>query len=79
MCIREGPQRYGRAGFLQCKLCPSKAKVVGAYVGCTLLVLLWLSFIINVTLAENEEVAAGSTDPGHTTQLIRVRFMQLPL
>lgn len=46
--------------------------MIGAYVGCTVLVLLWLGFIIHVTLAENEEVAAGSTDPGHTTQLIRV-------
>lgn len=72
LCVRAGPQRYGRAGFLQCKACPNRARVIGAYVGCTVLVLLWLLFIIHVTLAENEEVAAGSTDPGHTTQLIRV-------
>ena len=43
-----------------------------AYVGSTLVVLLWLLYTVHVNLAENEQDAAGSPDPGRTSQLIRV-------
>lgn len=43
-----------------------------AYIASTVLVILWLLFTIQITLQENREAAAGATDPGTTSELIRV-------
>ena len=73
LCVKTDGKRYGRAGPLQCQECKSNAVILLAYIISTLLVLAWLSYAVHVTLEENEEAAAGSTDPGRTSQLIRVR------
>ena len=70
--VKTDDKRYGRAGPLQCQECKSNAVILLAYIISTLLVLAWLSYTVHVTLEENEEAAAGSTDPGRTSQLIRV-------
>jgi len=72
LCVKTDGKRYGRAGPLQCQECKSNAVILLAYIISTLLVLAWLSYTVHVTLEENEEAAAGSTDPGRTSQLIRV-------
>ena len=72
LCVKTDDKRYGRAGPLQCQECKSNAVILLAYIISTLLVLAWLSYTVHVTLEENEEAAAGSTDPGRTSQLIRV-------
>ena len=72
LCVKTDNKRYGRAGPLQCQECKSNAVILLAYIISTLLVLAWLSYTVHVTLEENEEAAAGSTDPGRTSQLIRV-------
>ncbi len=72
LCVKTDDKRYGRAGPLQCQKCKSNAVILLAYIISTLLVLAWLSYTVYVTLEENEEAAAGSTDPGRTSQIIRV-------
>lgn len=72
LCVKTDNKQYGRAGPLQCQECKSTAVVLVAYILSTLVVLAWLSYTVHVTLVENEEAAAGSTDPGRTSQLIRV-------
>lgn len=72
LCVKTDNKQYGRAGPLQCQECKSNAVILLAYIISTLLVLAWLSYTVHVTLEENEEAAAGSTDPGRTSQLIRV-------
>ena len=72
LCVKTDGKQYGRAGPLQCQKCKSSAVVLLAYILSTLVVLAWLSYTVHVTLLENEEAAAGSTDPGRTSQLIRV-------
>ncbi|KAL0055969.1 hypothetical protein WJX82_006250 [Trebouxia sp. C0006] len=71
LCVKTDDKRYGRAGPLQCQKCKSNAVILLAYIISTLLVLAWLSYTVYVTLEENEEAAAGSTDPGRTSQIIR--------
>ena len=74
LCTTEGPKRYGRTGVVNCQPCRSSVAILLAYVGNGLLVLLFLTYTIHVTLQENEEAAQGLNDP-HTVQaseLVRV-------
>lgn len=52
--------------------CRSSGVIVCAYLGSTLLVLLWLMYTIEVTLQENREDADGVPNPGRISELIRV-------
>lgn len=72
LCVRDGNISYGRTGTLQCKQCRPTGVIIAAYIGSALLVLVWLTYTIHVTLAENEEAAAGHNDPQKVSQLIRV-------
>ena len=46
--------------------------IVVAYIGSTLLVLLWLIYAIEVNLKENEEDAAGGPRPIRVSELLKV-------
>ncbi len=72
LCAKLGNVTYGRTGTLQCKQCRPTGVIILAYIGSALLVLMWLSYTIHVTLAENEEAASGHNDPQKVSQLIRV-------
>ena len=63
---------YGRTGPLQCQSCRSSALIVLAYIVSSVVVLLWLSYTVHVTLHDNEAAARRDPDPGRTAQLIRV-------
>jgi len=52
--------------------CRNTGAIVSAYIASTLLVLLWLTYTIQITLQENREDADGAPDPGRTSELIRV-------
>ena len=77
LCVKTGNVTYGRVGTLECKPCRRTVTIIAAYVASALLVLAWLTYTIHVTLAENEEAAAGHMDPQRTSQLIRVSFLVL--
>lgn len=74
LCVRteQRTSSYGRTGPLKCRACRHPAIIVLAYIGSTLLVLAWLSYVIHITLTDNVEAANGTLDPGRTSQLIRV-------
>ena len=72
LCANSGNVSYGRTGQLQCKQCRPPGVIILAYIASALLVLLWLTYTIHVTLAENEEAASGHNDPQKVSQLIRV-------
>lgn len=63
---------FGRNGPLKCRICRSSAVIVLTYIASSIVVLLWLSYTVHVTLHDNEEAARGNSDPGRTAQLIRV-------
>ena len=46
--------------------------IVFSYFASTVLVLMWLTYTIQVTLRENREDADGMANPGRTSELIRV-------
>ena len=74
LCITQGSQRYGRTGVLTCQPCRSHAAILLAYIGSGILVLLFLTYTIHVTLRENEEAAHGLNDPQtvQASELLRV-------
>ena len=59
---------YGRTGPLKCQPCRSSALIVLAYIVSSVVVLLWLSYTVHVTLHDNEAAARGDPDPGRTAQ-----------
>ena len=73
LCVKDNSTHYGRTGNLECKPCKSKGTIVAAYIGSTILVLLFLSFVIQLTLQENEDTAAGMQNVGRTSELIKAR------
>ena len=74
LCVRTEQRNssYGRTGPLNCRLCRHPAIIMLAYIASTLVVLAWLSYIIQITLSDNVAAANGMPDPGRTSQLIRV-------
>ena len=45
---------------------------MATYIASTLLVILWLSYTIYVTLKENEEDAAGGQHPARISEILKV-------
>lgn len=52
--------------------CRGSGVIVFSYFASTVLVLIWLTYTIQVTLQENREDADGVANPGRTSELIRV-------
>ena len=73
LCVKDDSTHYGRTGNLACKPCKDKAKIVAAHVGSTILVLIFLTFVIQITLQENEASAAGQPNVGRTSEYLKVR------
>ena len=74
LCVRTEQRNssYGRTGPLKCRVCRHPAITMLAYIASTLVVLAWLSYVIDITLTDNVEAANGTRDPGRASQLIRV-------
>ena len=73
LCVKDDSRHYGRTGNLACKPCKDKAAIVAAYVGITILVLIFLTFVTQITLQENEESAAGLQNVGRTSEFLKVK------
>ena len=72
LCVKDEFIHYGRTGNLACKPCKDKAAIVAAYVGSTILILLFLTFVTQITLQENEDSAAGLQNVGRTSEFLKV-------
>lgn len=73
LCTTDGPRRYGRTGTLQCQPCRPSALIVLVYIASSVLVLLYLTYNIHVTVKENEEAVAGrGEEEVQASELLRV-------
>ena len=75
MCIREGPQPYGRTSTWTCQQCKNAAAIVLAFIGSNLLSLAFLYYSIHSTLKDNEDDVAvsGFGNKVKASELTRVR------
>ena len=78
LCVREGPQQYGRTGSLQCQPCQSPAKIICAFTASNVLVLAFLTYVIHTTLAENEEDFRHGQQTVQPSELLKVCCPALP-
>ncbi|KAL0046985.1 hypothetical protein WJX82_003591 [Trebouxia sp. C0006] len=72
-----GQPRYGRTGTLNCQKCRKSSTIVIADIASTLLVMLWLIYIIHVTLRENEEDAQSTPKPVRTSEFLKAAQLWL--
>ena len=70
----EGDKRYGRTGVLKCQACRSHVAIVAAYIGNGILVLVYLTFSIHLTLEDNQETVQSphSLQDVQASELLRV-------
>lgn len=73
MCIRDGPQPYGKTGTWACQRCRSSFAILAIFIASNLATLAWLYYTIHATLKDNEEDVAGlATDKIKPSELTRV-------
>ena len=73
MCIRGGPQPYGRTGTWACQRCRSTSAILAMFIASNLVTLAWLYYTIHTTLKDNEEDVAGiATNKVKPSELTRV-------
>ncbi|DBA69633.1 TPA: hypothetical protein ACH3X2_012695 [Trebouxia sp. C0005] len=72
-----GQPRYGRTGTLNCQKCRKSSTIVIADIASTLLVMVWLMYIIHVTLEENEEDAQNTPKPVRISEFLKAAQLWL--
>lgn len=74
LCVRNSTHSFGRTGALKCNACQRPVRIVGAYIGSTFLVILYLCYNIRSTLKENIERVQGpaETVTVKASELLRV-------
>ena len=60
-------------------LCRKSSTIVTADIASTLLVMLWLMYIIHVTLKENEEDAQNIPQPARISDFLKVSALHTPV
>ena len=81
MCIREGPEPYGRTSTWSCQRCKSPVAIVLAFIGSNLLSLGSLYYSIHSTLKDNEDDVAntGYGNKVKASELTRVGYLGFPI
>lgn len=72
-----GEPRYGRTGNLNCQKCRKSSVIVIADIASTSLVMIWLMYIIHVTLRENEEDAQNTPKPVRISEFLKAAQLWL--
>ncbi len=72
LCVRNNTHSFGRTGALECHECQRTVLIVTAYIGSTLLVMLYLCYNIHATLQENIEEVQGLVKTVKASELLRV-------
>ncbi|KAL3155043.1 hypothetical protein ABBQ38_011563 [Trebouxia sp. C0009 RCD-2024] len=71
LCIRDGPEPYGRTGTWACQKCRSNSQILGAFAASNLLVLAFLYWSIYSTLMDNEEDVTNPEQRVKASELTR--------
>lgn len=74
LCVRNSTHSFGRTGPVKCHVCRKPVLIVLAYIGSTLLVLLWVCYTIHTTIQENVEEVQGAGSLVKTSELLKVRL-----
>ncbi|KAL0038989.1 hypothetical protein WJX77_004333 [Trebouxia sp. C0004] len=74
---RPGEARYGRTDTLNCQKCRNSSTIVIADIASTSLVMVWLMYIIQVTLRENEEDAQNTPKPVRVSEFLKAAQLWL--
>ena len=72
MCIRDGPEPYGRTSTWACQKCKSNFTILVTFVSSNLVVLAFLYYSIHSTLKDNEEDIANTSTKVKASELTRV-------
>lgn len=75
LCIRDGPEPYGRTGTWACQKCKSNSQILAAFFASNLLVLVFLYWSIHSTLVDNEEDIANPGQKVKASELTRVSLL----